>query len=102
MCSGDEGLGLFGFDLSSAETGFWWLGEELEKESKPTHDIDLGTWLEKKLENLCVAPDELYHACREARDFATHFHSYDMFLFIMEAAKPVFSVCTHEDGGCAY
>ena len=26
--SGDEGLGLFGFDLSSAETDFWWLGEE--------------------------------------------------------------------------
>ena len=25
---GDEGLGLFGFDLSSAETDFWWLGEE--------------------------------------------------------------------------
>ena len=23
------------------------------------------------------------------------------FLFIMEATKPVFSVCTH-DGGCAY
>ena len=27
--------------------------------------------------------------------------SYDIFLSIMEAAKPVFSVCTH-DGGCAY
>ena len=26
--SGDEGLGLFGYDLSSAETDFWWLGEE--------------------------------------------------------------------------
>ena len=26
--SGDEGLGLFCFDLSSAEIGFWWLGEE--------------------------------------------------------------------------
>ena len=26
--SGDEGLGLFGFDLSSAETDFWWLEEE--------------------------------------------------------------------------
>ena len=26
--SGDEGLGLFGFDLSSAETDFRWLGEE--------------------------------------------------------------------------
>ena len=23
--SEDEGLGLFGFDLSSAETDFWWL-----------------------------------------------------------------------------
>ena len=26
--SGDEGLGLFGFDLSSAETDFWWLEDE--------------------------------------------------------------------------
>ena len=31
----DEGLGLFGFDLSSAETGFWWLTEEQEEVSKP-------------------------------------------------------------------
>ena len=99
--SGDEGLGLFGFDLSSAETGFRWLGEEQEEESKPIHGIDLGTWLQKKLENLSAAPDELDHARREARDFASHFRvSYDIFLFIMEAAKPVFLVCTH--GGCAY
>ena len=42
--SRDEGLGLFGFDLSSAETGFSWLGEEEEEEeSKPIHGIDLGT-----------------------------------------------------------
>ena len=99
--SGDEGLGLFVFDVSSAGTGFWWLAEKQEEVSKPIHDIDLGTWLQKKLENLCAAPDELDHACREARDFASHFRvSYDIFLFIMEAAKPVFSVCTH-DGGCA-
>ena len=26
--SGDEGLGLFGFDLSSAKNDFWWLEEE--------------------------------------------------------------------------
>ena len=88
--SGDEGLGLFGFDLSSAETGFWWLAEEQEKVSKPIHGIDLGTWLQKKLKNLCAAPDELDHACREARDIASHFRvSYDIFMFIMEAAKPV-------------
>ena len=100
--SGDEGLGLFGFDLSSAETSFWWLVEEQEEVSKPIHDIDLGTWLQKNLENLCAAPDELDHACREARDFASHFRVlYDIFLSIMEAAKPVFSVCTH-GGGCAY
>ena len=100
--SGDEGLGLlFGFDLSSAETGFCWLGEEHEEASKPIHGIDLGTWLQKKLENLSTALDELDHACRETREFASHFRvSYDIFLFIMEAAKPVFSVCTH--GGCAY
>ena len=73
-----------------------------EKESKPIHGIDLGTWLQTKLENLSAAPDELHHAYREARDFTSHFRvSYDIFLSIMEAAKPVFSVCTH-DGGCAY
>ena len=43
--SGDEGLGLFGFDLSSAETGFWWLEEDQKEESKPIHGIDLGAWL---------------------------------------------------------
>ena len=87
--SGDEGLGLFGFDLSSAETGSWWLGEEQEEESEPIHGIDLGTWLQKKLGNLSAAPDELDHACREARDFASHFRvSCGMFLFIMKAAKP--------------
>ena len=33
----------------------------------------------------------------EKRDFASHFRvSYDIFLFIMEAARPVFSVCTHD------
>ena len=28
VASGDEGLGLFGFDLSSAETDFSWLEDE--------------------------------------------------------------------------
>ena len=28
VASRDEGLGLFGFDLSSAETDFWWLEDE--------------------------------------------------------------------------
>ena len=73
-----------------------------QQESKPIQGIDLGTWLPKKLENLSAAPDELDHACRQSRDFASHFRvSYDIFLSIMEAAKPVFSVCTH-GGGCAY
>ena len=73
-----------------------------EEKSKPIHGIDLGTWLQKKLENLSAAPDELDHACREARDFAALFRvSYDIFLSTMEPAKPVFSVCTH-GGGCAY
>ena len=69
-----------------------------EEESKPIHDIDLGTWLQKKkLENLSAAPDELDHACREARDFAFHFRvSYDICLSIMEAAKLVFSVCIQD------
>ena len=93
--SGDEGPGLFGFDLSSAETGFWWLGEEQNEESKPIqHGIDLGSWLQKKLGNLSAAPDELDHACREARDFASRFRiSYYIFMSIVEAAKPAFSVC---------
>ena len=39
--SGDEGLGLFCFDLSSAEIGFWWVGEEQKKESKPIHKHNL-------------------------------------------------------------
>ena len=34
--SGDEGLGLFGFDLSSPETGFWWLGGEQEEDKTNT------------------------------------------------------------------
>ena len=64
------------------------------------HGMDLGTWLQKKLDNLRAAPDELDHACREARDFASHFRvSYVIFLSIMEAAKAVFSVCTHDGGG---
>ena len=37
--SGDEGLSLFGFDSSSEQMGFWWLGEE--EESKP---IQASTW----------------------------------------------------------
>ena len=32
--SGDEGLDLFGFYLSSAETYFWWLGEELRRRNR--------------------------------------------------------------------
>ena len=32
--SEDEGLGLFGFDLSSAETDFWWLGEEQSRRNR--------------------------------------------------------------------
>ena len=70
--------------------------------------IETNTWhrpgdMVSKLDNLSAAPDELDHACREARDFTSHFRvSYDIFLFIMEAAKPVFSVCTHDDAGCDY
>ena len=44
-----------------------------QQESKPIHGIDLGTWLPKKLENLSAVPDELDHACRQSRDFASHF-----------------------------
>ena len=68
-----------------------------QEESKPIHGIDLGTWLQKKLKHLSAAPDELVMLA-----FASHFRvSDDIFLSIMEAAKSVFSVCTH-DGGCAY
>ena len=55
-----------------------------------------GQWLQK-LEDLSAAPDELDHACREARDFASHFRvSFEIFL-----SKPVFSARTHDNGGCA-
>ena len=40
--SGDEGLGLFGFDLSSAETGFWWLGEEQSRRNR--NQFTAPTW----------------------------------------------------------
>ena len=78
--SGDEGLGLFRFDLSSAETGPWWLEgeEEQEKEEKekpkqtrrayPRPDYMPSTWRQwlQKLQELSAAPDELDPACREA------------------------------------
>ncbi|CAN0170032.1 unnamed protein product [Ascophyllum nodosum] len=58
-----------------------------------------GQWLQK-LEDLSAAPVGLDCGCREARDFASHFRvSYDIFLFIMEAVKPVFSACTHDVAG---
>ena len=49
-----------------------------------------------------AASDELDYACQEAQDFASHFRvSYDIFMFVVEAVKPVLSVRTHDDGGCA-
>ena len=75
-----------------------------EEELKPIHGIDLGTWLQKKLENLSAASDELDHACREVRDFASHFRvSYDIFMSIMEATKPTcFQHVPTTVVGCAY
>ena len=105
-----RGWACFGFDLSSVETEFWWLEEEEMKEKKPklqrrayTHPEYMastwGHWL-LKLEDLSAANDGLDPACREARDFASHFRvSYDIFLFIMEAVKPAFSGCTHDVAG---
>ena len=53
-------------------------------------------WLQK-LEDLSTAPDKLNHACREARDFASHFRVfYKIFMFIVEAVKSVLSACTHD------
>ena len=40
--SGDEGLGLFGFYLSSVETDFWWLGEE--QSSRNRNQYTASTW----------------------------------------------------------
>ena len=40
--SGDERLGLFGFDLSSAETDFWWLGEEQSRRNR--NQYTASTW----------------------------------------------------------
>ena len=79
-----RGLGLFGFDLSSsAETELWWREEEEveEKKSKlprraytrPEYMASTwGQWLLKQ-KDLNAANDGLDHACREARDFASHF-----------------------------
>ena len=101
--SGDEELGLFGFHLPSEQKrtfGGWKRSRRRSQNQYMTSTW--GQWLQKKLEDMSAAPDELHHACREARDFASHFHvSYDIFMFVIEAPKPVFSVCTH-DGGCAY
>ena len=106
----DEGLGLFDFEVSSAEADFLWLGTEQEEEQKPKVPrraytrpeymaSTWGQWLQK-LEDLSAAPVGLDCGCREARDFASHFRvSYDIFLFIMEAVKPVFSACTHDVAG---
>ena len=58
-----------------------------------------GQWLQK-LQELSAAPDRLDPACREARDFASHFRvSYDIFPFIMEAVKSVFSACNRNAVG---
>ena len=89
--SGDEGLGLFGFDLSSAETGFCLLEEEQEGESKPIHGIVLGTWLQKKLEDLSAAPDEPDHACREAQKTSSHIIVFRMIYLCSSWKRP--SLC---------
>ena len=88
--SGNEGLGLFGFDLSSEKTGFWWLGEEQEQESKPIHGIDLGTWLQKKLEKLSAAPDELTMLAEKRKT------SPPIFVFHM-----IYSISVHHGSGQA-
>ena len=105
-----RGWAYLGFDLSSAETEFWWLEEEEVEEKKPKLQRRAytrpeymaptwGHWL-LKLEDLSAANDGLDYACREARDFASHFRvSYDKFMFVMEAVKPVFSGCTHDVAG---
>ena len=40
--SGDGGLGLFGVDLSSAETDFWWLVEEQSRKNR--NQYTASTW----------------------------------------------------------
>ena len=106
----DAELSLFGFDVTSAETEFWWLEEEEVEEKRPKLQrraytrpeymaSTWGRWL-LKLEDLSAANDGFDHVCREARDFASHFRvSYDIFLFILEAVKPVFSGCTRDVAG---
>ena len=47
-----------------------------------------GQWLQK-LEDLSAAPDELDHACREARDFASLFRvSYDILCSSWKRSSP--------------
>ena len=97
--SGNEALGLFGFDLSSAETDPWWLEEEQEKEKPkqtrrayPRPEYMTSTW-GQRLQKLSAAQDGLVPACREARDFPSHFKVLcDIFLFIIEAVKRFFCI----------
>ena len=65
--SEDEGLGLFGFDLSSAETSFGGWEKSWMRDRNQYMAATWGHGLQKKLENLSAAPDELDHACRDAR-----------------------------------
>ena len=61
--SGDEGLGLFGFNLSSAETGFGGWERSRRRDRKQYMTSTWGHGLQKKLENLSAAPNDLDHAC---------------------------------------
>ena len=85
-----EGLSLFGFDFSSAETDFdGWRTSSRKKENQYMASI-WGQWLQK-LEDLRAAPDELDHACREARDFASQFRvSYDILCTSWKRSSPCF------------
>ena len=65
--SGDEGLGLFGFDLSPAQTGFGSWERSRRRDRNLYMASTWGRGLQKKLEYLSAAPDELDHACRDAR-----------------------------------
>ena len=73
------------------------IGGAEEEESKPIHGMDLGSWLQKKLEKLRAPLDELDHAYREARDFTSHFLNFPglrLHLYMNDTFDPLTGGCS--------
>ena len=81
---------MFDFDLLSAERTFDGWRSSGRRENQYNMPSTWGQW-PQKLEDLSAAPDKLDHACREARDIASHFRvSYDILCSLWEWTSPCF------------